>query len=165
MKTNIILKEIKQALKEVRVDELVVEILKADKIVLVGAGRMGLACKAFAMRLNHLGLNASFLGDSNVPRLYNTDLMIIASGSGETQTIYDIAKCLSRMCLITNRPKSRIGSLADVIVELKLPKSTQPMKTLMEQATWIYFDIVVLELMKLLSETNETMTERHTNLE
>ena len=37
-----------------RVDFLVEELIKNKKIVVIGAGRVGLAAKAFAMRLMHL---------------------------------------------------------------------------------------------------------------
>jgi 6-phospho-3-hexuloisomerase len=165
MRVKQILKEINQVFKTADKYQWLAfmnEIIRADNIVVVGAGRMGLTCKGFSMRLNHLGLNASFLGDSNVSK---ADLMIIASGSGETQTIYDLAKKAKKLCLITTNPNSRIGKLAKVIVELNVEDSKQPMKTLMEQSTQIFFDAMVLELMDLLSETNDSMSERHTDLE
>ena len=38
-------------------------ILKAERIFVAGAGRSGLAAKAFAMRLMHLGLPTYVVGD------------------------------------------------------------------------------------------------------
>jgi 6-phospho-3-hexuloisomerase len=57
------------------------------KIVGVGAGRVGYALRAFIMRLNHFGFNASFIGDTNVPALTSDDMLIVASTSGSTPTI------------------------------------------------------------------------------
>ncbi len=183
MKKNIetILKEINSVLinvDEAQVDELVSDIIKANKIIVCGAGRVGMAIRGFGMRLSHLGLNAGTLGDSNVPSIGVGDLLIIASGSGETQTIYDLAliakKNKSRIQLITGNLESRIGKVADACVLIKAPSKTkpvenfisiQPMTTLNEQCLGIFFDAVVLELMNKLNETHETMWKRHSNLE
>jgi len=161
-----------------QVDKLTSRIVSSKKIALVGAGRVGMATRAFAMRLKHLGIDAYMIGDSNVPSIGEGDLLIVSSGSGETQTIYDLAvigknnkACLA---LITGNVDSRIGKLADFIVEIKAPskvksvqgfKSVQPMTTLNEQCLFIFFDAVVLELMKKMKETHETMWPRHSNLE
>lgn len=145
------------------------QILSANNIVVIGAGRMGLMCKAFAMRLNHLGLKGYFLGDSNVPRIGMGDLLIVASSSGETQTIYDLVyiarKTGTAILLITTKPHSRMGRLADSLVEMPTIESNQPMKTEAEHWLMEYFDNLVLELMEKLGETSESMWERHTNLE
>jgi 6-phospho-3-hexuloisomerase len=173
---KLILEEIDNALDKIsgkQVNAFIDEIIRADRIVVVGAGRMGMMSKAFAMRLFHLGFSASFLGDSNIPNIGEDDLLIVASGSGETQTTYDLVRrgSIAKVCLITANPKSRIGKLADVIVKIKAPtklkriKTIQPMTTLMEQCVVIFFDAVVLELMKRVEETHKTMLERHSNLE
>ena len=43
--------------------------------------------------------------------------------------------------------------------------SVQPMGSLFEQSVLLLLDIIVMELMKSLGETNETMKARHANLE
>jgi 6-phospho-3-hexuloisomerase len=140
-----------------------------NNIVVIGAGRMGLACQAFAMRLNHLGLWGYTLGDSNIPRIGRGDLLIVASSSGETQTIYDLVviakKAKAEILLITANPNSRMGKKADGIVKMPTFKSKHPMKTEAEHWLMEYFDKLVLKLMKILGETSESMWERHTNLE
>ncbi|KKQ76363.1 MAG: hypothetical protein US99_C0075G0009 [Candidatus Daviesbacteria bacterium GW2011_GWF2_38_6] len=79
-----------------------------------------------------------------------------------------------KICAITSRPASRIGKLAHLIVNLKAPtkidkdskiKSIQPMTTLNEQCLMIFFDCLVLELMRELNETSQSMWSRHSNLE
>jgi 6-phospho-3-hexuloisomerase len=150
-------------------NDTVDQILNANNIVVAGAGRMGLMCKAFAMRLSHLGLMGYFLGDSNTPRIGKGDLLIVASSSGETQTIYDLVviakKAKAAVLLITMNPVSRMGKKADYIVEMPDIKSKYPMKTGAEHWLMMYFDKLVLKLMKKLDETSESMWERHTNLE
>src|SRR5690242_7825712 len=70
---------------EAQVESLVGALLGARRIVVYGAGRVGMACRGFAMRLGHLGLAAYTLGDSTVPAIGPGDLLLLCSGSGETQ--------------------------------------------------------------------------------
>jgi 6-phospho-3-hexuloisomerase len=130
------------------------------------------------MRLGHLGLRAYTVGDSTVPSIGTGDLFLVASGSGETQTIYDLVVRAKEngaaIALVTGNPGSRMGKLADVIVVLKAPSKTkpidgfqsvQPMTTLNEQCLGIFFDALVLCLMEVMGETHDTMWKRHSNLE
>jgi len=80
----------------------------------------------------------------------------------------------ARLGLITGRRDSRIGRLADVFIEMRVPtkagavqgfSTIQPMTTLNEQALQILFDAMVLRLMTKTGETEETMWNRHSNLE
>ena len=48
-----------------------------SKIVCTGAGRVGLAMRGFAMRLNHLGIDAHVLGETIVPHTGPGDLLIV----------------------------------------------------------------------------------------
>ena len=176
-----ILKEIETVLLKVDSDQvnlLIDEILAADKIVVCGAGRVGMAIRGFGMRLGHLGLKAYTLGDSTVPGIAKGDLLIVASGSGETQTIVDLVSIASRnncrIAAITGNPDSRIGKLANTMVKITAPSKTkavenfisiQPMTTLNEQCLGLLFDAVTLKLMDKMGETHDTMWARHSNLE
>jgi 6-phospho-3-hexuloisomerase len=180
-KIDIILQEIKSVLSQIdenQVGILMDEILKAEKIVVCGAGRVGMAIRGFGMRLGHLGLQAYTLGDSTVPGIGEGDLLIVASGSGETQTIFDLVSIAKRnkssIVAITGNPESRIGLLADSIVKITAPSKTkavdnfisvQPMTTLNEQCLGLFFDAVSLKLMERMGETHDTMWARHSNLE
>jgi 6-phospho-3-hexuloisomerase len=178
---EVILHEVQRvlsALKDAQVKELVDLILTSKNIVLCGAGRVGLASRAFTMRLAHLGLNAFFVGDVNVPAVSKDDLFIVASGSGETQTIFDLLKIAkehgAKTALITGNPDSRMGKLSDVIVEILAPSkvkkiegfsSIQPMTTLNEQCLWIFFDSLVLRLMDETQKGHDEMWKLHSVLE
>ena len=116
------------------------------------------------------------MGDSTVPCIGKNDLLIVASGSGETQTIYDIVKRANengcRICLLTCNPDSRIGKLADHVVVMGASskhdvnrKSVQPMTTLNEQSLMVLYDSIVLLMMDHMGESHESMWERHSNLE
>lgn len=178
---SLILKEITTVIGNVNESEVAVfeeRVLGAPTIVLVGAGRVGMAVRGFAMRLAHLGLNAHMLGDATVPAVGAGDLLVVASGSGETQTIYDLVAIAKKngadVALITGNPESRMGALSDIIVKVQAPSkvkavegfiSVQPMTTLNEQCLGIFFDAVVLDLMEQTGETHDTMWGRHSNLE
>lgn len=184
-KVKSILSEIDRVLSvvdESQVDILVSKIVELDKdsgkIVVCGAGRVGMAIRGFGMRLGHFGYRAFTLGDSTVPGIGKGDLFIVASGSGETQTIFDLVEIAKKngafVALVTGNPESRMGKLADTIVQLQAPSKTkavegftsvQPMTTLNEQCLGIFFDAVVLEIMEKTGETHDTMWERHSNLE
>jgi len=180
-KINKIIEEISLVLKSVdenQIDELIPEILNANTIVVCGAGRVGMAIRGFGMRLGHLGLKAFTLGDSTVPSISEGDLFLVSSGSGETQTIYDLVVIAknnkAKVALITGNPESRMGRLADKIIQIKAPSKTkpvegftsvQPMTTLNEQSLGIFFDALVLKLMDRMGETHDTMWARHSNLE
>lgn len=176
-----ILGEIEKVLGSVspeHVEVLLDELLEAKTIVAVGAGRVGMMTRSFAMRLGHFGLRAFMWGDATVPGIGAGDLLLVSSGSGETQTIYDLVaiakKNGARIALITGNPTSRMAQLADTVVQLSAPSkvkavdgftSIQPMTTLNEQCLLIFFDALVLLLMERLGETHETLWARHSNLE
>ncbi|MDP3989550.1 MAG: 6-phospho-3-hexuloisomerase [bacterium] len=176
-----ILLEIRQvfsAVSDNQVDELIKVLIEAHTIVAIGAGRVGMMTRAFTMRLGHLGIRAYFLGDTTVPHVGKGDVLLTCSGSGETQTIFDLVEIAKRngvhVALITGNRDSRMGRLANTIVEVSAPSKTkgisgfvsiQPMTTLNEQCLGILFDAIVLRMMEDLQETHETMWKRHSNLE
>jgi 6-phospho-3-hexuloisomerase len=176
-----ILTEIRIALSDIdesEVNALGNAIFKAHNIVGIGAGRVGMAMKAFIMRLGHMGFKAWFLGDTTVPGLKKNDLLLVASGSGETKTILDLVEISHnnkiKIALITGNRNSSMARLAETIVVLNAPsatkeahgiKSIQPMTTLNEQSLGIFFDAVVLMMMEGLDENHESMWNRHSNLE
>ena len=82
MKTSIkaILDNIKNAeefLDEKAIDEFEEIIINSKNIFVTGAGRSGLAAKAFAMRLMHLGLSAYVVGETISPAIYEDDCICL----------------------------------------------------------------------------------------
>lgn len=181
LKINEIINEITKVLDEVNqteVDQFILAICKANKIVVCGAGRVGYAIRGFGMRLGHMGLSAYAIGDTTVPNISEDDLLIVASGSGETQTIFDLVTIAKKnnaaIAVVTSNVNSRIGQLADSVVKINAPSKTkyvgdfvsiQPMTTLNEQCLGLFFDAVVLQLMENMHQTHESMWARHSNLE
>jgi 6-phospho-3-hexuloisomerase len=158
--------------------QLVEAIFVAKRIVVHGSGRMGIMSSAFAMRLAQLGFKSHVIGEPTTPALGKDDLLILSSSSGDTQMVYNTAVLAKDNCvqiaLITARPDSRIGRLANIIVKLPLPNklsssgvppSIQPMTTLSEQSLMLFFDMLVLLIMNASGQTDEDLWKRHFNLE
>ena len=154
------------------------EIVGAEKIVCVGAGRVGLALAGFAKRLRHLGKDAFWIHDMTLPRMGESDLMIIGSGSGETESIVGFGRIAKReglrIALVTSSPSSRLKEIADVSVTLPAPRlsivgtqstSIQPMTTLFEQCCQVYLDATVLHLMEIMGLSGDQMGALHSGIE
>lgn len=155
-------------------------LIKKDdtKVICIGAGRVGLAMRGFAMRLGHLGLNAYFLGDTTVPHTGPGDLMLVGSGSGSTASILRVAEVAKEkgltIGLVTATAHSPLSEIAKAKVVLATPSknsvndaqtSVQPMTTLFEQTLSLFLDATVLDLMVKFNETSDTMVMRHNVIE
>jgi len=149
----------------------------ARGVFCTGQGRSGLMIKAFAMRLVHLGLNAWAVGEVTTPAIGPRDLLIAASGSGETRTTLAIMEAAqergAQTCAITAHPQSPIARAADLVLEIRTPitgpagprASAQPPGSLFEQSLLAVCDAMVMVLMHRLGTTEEEMRARHTKLE
>jgi 6-phospho-3-hexuloisomerase len=157
---------------------LIDAIVAARRIAIYGAGREGLQMDGLAMRLHHLGLDVSVVGDMNVPPLSAGDLLLVSSGPGASN-IGDALIAVAReagakIAVVTAQPGARTPSRADVVFHIPAQTmaddrggevSVLPMGSLFETAQMVLFEIIVLALRDRLGETPETMRARHTNLE
>ncbi len=176
-----IVQEIQTILERIdqkQITELMEEILQAKMIVTCGAGRMGMMAKAFTMRLSHLGLTAYHIQDCNTPAIGKGDLLIASSGSGETKTICVLVEAAkkngARVALLTTRSVSSMARLADTITLMPAPSkiledrnvaSIQPMTSLTEQSSLLFFDTLILLLMQQMGQTHDMLKMRHSILE
>lgn len=99
-----ILKELQDAtfkIEEEQIENVLKLIAPDKKIFLTGKGRSGLAAKGFANRLMHLGFQAYVIGEISTPHTKAGDLLIITSGSGETDALVSIAKKSQRIWTIS----------------------------------------------------------------
>ena len=171
-KYSLVLKELSSLVDKIDEQEfntLVDSIITAGHVFLAGAGRSGQMINAFANRLMHLGLSVSVVGEISAPHSRKNDLMIVGSGSGETQRLINQVKIAKNngvyIALITAAPDSTLATLADYVLTIPAGPSAQPMASLFEQASLLTYDSMVLALMANLNETNETMKERHADIE
>ena len=154
-------------------------LLTKERIFLAGVGRTGLVIKSFAMRLMHLGLKVYVVGDINTPSINKNDLLIVGSGSGETETlvtITDKAKSLGvTIVLFTSNRSSKIAKQSRIVLAINSPspklknnhgnKSIQPMGSLFEQSLMIILDSCILYLTKIMDMESTKMFVKHANLE
>lgn len=159
-------------------EKLVNGILEAKKVFVAGAGRSGFMAKSFAMRMMHMGIDAYLPGETVTPNFEEGDMIIFASGSGETKSLVSMAEKAKSLggtvAVLTIFPDSTIGKLADMTV--KLPgspkdqsegdyKTIQPMGSLFEQTLLLFCDAVILRFMEKKGLDTNKMYGRHANLE
>jgi len=176
-----ILGQIQGSLQGVSFSELgalVAEIERAPRVFCLGAGRSGILLQAFCMRLCHLGFEAYMAGGLPCPPVGADDLIIVASGSGETRSVSAVLEqgrsAGARVALFTARRSGARSMAADVVVIIPAPsglvnhehpQNLQPMRTLFEQAFFLLCEAIVcwLKIKKGIGE--EEMAQRHANLE
>lgn len=180
-KCGIITDEIKAVLQRVKAEEvdiLINEILRAEKVFLIAVGRVFLSLQCFGKRLNHLGVNVHVVGSIAEKAITERDLLLVASGSGESivpRAIAEKAKKLNaRIGIITAAPVSTIRSMADFAVRLPCPtktntpdivQSAQPMSTLFDQSLHIFGDAVAMLIQERKALRSEDLWKNHANLE
>lgn len=176
-----IIGEIKAALENADCsskDLLVTGLINSKRVFIAGSGRTGLIIKTFAVRLAHLGINVSPIGDTILPPIKKGDLLLIASASGNGASLTGIAKKAlaagADVFLITASANSVIANLCGNFLTINAPTketlnsnsiSAQPMGSLFEQSLLILLDSLVLVLMERLDVTAKEMYNRHANLE
>ncbi len=182
------IRDAEEYLVEEDIENFIEIITTADNIFVTGAGRSGLAAKAFAMRLMHLGLSSYVVGETISPAINAGDCILAISGSGETNTIVTAAKISkkrgAKVLALTSYPESSLGQLADGIIHVKgrtkvevddenyLKRqikgnytSLTPLGTAFELTSLVFLDGLVSELMEAMGKTEEDLKNRHTVLE
>ena len=148
-------------------EQLAAEIQKANRVFVAGAGRSGMMARCY------------MVGEVVTPSIAAGDLLVIASGSGETASLVSMAKKAKSLgasvATVTIYPQATIGTLSDAVVAIHAPtsksaidtgvQSVQPMGSLFEQSLLICLDYVILILMEKRQITGEEMFARHANLE
>ena len=180
--------EAEEYLVEEDIAKFIEIITTADNIFVTGAGRSGLAAKAFAMRLMHLGLSSYVVGETISPAINAGDCILAISGSGETNTIVTAAKISkkrgAKVLALTSYPESSLGQIADGIIHVKgrtkvevddenyLKRqikgnytSLTPLGTAFELTSLVFLDGLVSELMEAMGKTEQDLKSRHTVLE
>ncbi len=156
---------------------------KNSRFLGYSAGRMGIGLRTFIMRLNHLGIDAHWYTDNSIPKFNKNDVFMCCSNSGETKTVRTILdifkdKAGGFAVSVVGNDKSYIAENSDIVLKFKTVNggmnskdsenkmaSIQPMTTACEQSMMIFFDIVVLKLMKMMNITVDDMKNKHTNIE
>jgi 6-phospho-3-hexuloisomerase len=165
---------------ETGVEALVEEIERAERVFVAGAGRSKLMVRAFCMRLMQMGKPCHVLGETATPAFGTGDLLLVASGSGATDSLVLLAskakkRLGGRIALITATPGSPLTEVADTVIVISAPawtapatagtRSIQPLGTVYEQSLLLALDILVMILMERQGVPVSAMQARHANLE
>ena len=116
-----ILGEYRQVFERVNQDNMrafIDEVKAHDRIFLIGVGREGMATRAFAMRLMHMGKEIHWIWDDTTPSIGEGDLLIATLGDGR----------IGHINYICERAKEA-GAMIYVVVEETIPESQQSRNT------------------------------------
>lgn len=176
-----ILSEIKDTLltlTEKEVDQFVEKILSSKRVFVAGLGRSGILVRAFAMRLMQMGFTTYVVGETTTPSIGAGDLLVVISGSGETQHSYfilnDAKEARAYTYLITAHQASRIWDIAQGKIRIPGPtklsslnkvENEQFIGSLFEQGAFIFLESVIHQLRTKIKMNSEEIMIRHTNLE
>lgn len=181
VESQTILEELRSALEGIpssKVDKLLKEIgeIGESRVFVHGTGRTGLMLRAFAMRLMQLGYTAYVVGETTTPALAMGDVLIVASASGETESVVFAATRAGRdgvrVVSITGTKDGRLSSVVEPLVLLETGSkyeesrmSVQPLGSLFEQTLLLFLDACILRASCKTCEGNQAMARRHASLE
>lgn len=154
-------------------------IASAQSQLLYGCGREGLQMRGLAMRLYHLGLNASMVADMAAPPLGKDDLFIVSAGPGELSTVTALTQVAKRdnakVLFFTATPNAPLIDVADHTVfipaqtmandQQSQKRSILPMGSIYEGSMFVLFEMMILKLQDKMSVNTNDMRARHTNME
>jgi 3-hexulose-6-phosphate synthase/6-phospho-3-hexuloisomerase len=147
---------------------------RSSRIFIAGAGRSGLIAKFFSMRLMHGGYEVYVVGEIVTPSISRGDLLIVISGSGETETMMAFTKRAKEqgatIALISTKSSSSIGDLSDVVFQIGSPEQYRkvvgmPMGTTFELSTLLLLEATISHVIHTKKIPEEQMRIRHANLE
>ncbi|MGA2641499.1 MAG: SIS domain-containing protein [Spirochaetia bacterium] len=180
-KWQLILNELHTALNAVdeeQAERLVDAVLAAEKVFTIGVGRVFLSLQAFVKRLNHLGIPSWHVGAINEPAITPRDLLIVASGSGESAIPVAIARIArqhgAHIAHIGSNAGSSLAPLSEVFVRIpvktKLARpdeipSAQIMSSLFEQCVLLLLDGIALRIAERKHLAIGSFRAFHANLE
>ena len=158
------------------INQYIKYLCRAEKVFFIGVGRVKLSLEAAVKRLSHLGIHCVMVGDLTEPPITDKDLLVVASGSGESIIPYQISmkakKYGAELFHITSNVNSSIGSLTKNHLVINAPNknsvnnaSIQPMSTLFEQSLYIFHDIVAIMIMNEKQINMSELYSSHANLE
>ena len=122
----------------------------------------------------HGGYDVSVVGEIVTPSIKSGDLLIIISGSGETEQLIAFTKNAqkigAKIVLISAKSDSTIGDLADGVFqigknELYGKVLGMPMGTVFELSTLLFLEATISHIIHEKGIPEEIMRERHANLE
>lgn len=161
-------------------------ILGAEKVFVYGAGRSGLVARAFGMQLMHLGKNVYVIGETINPSAGVSDVIVIVSGSGETDSVVNLANIAKnnnvKVVAVTATKECRLTEVATLVlpIDVKIEKQiehnylarqltykdiTSSHSTFFEISALVFLESFIEELLYQTGKTSKDLAKRHANLE
>lgn len=148
------------------------QVLEGHKrVFFYAAGRSGLMLRALAMRMAQMGKCVYVAGETVTPAIEAGDLLMLASASGNTQSVCRYARIArdvgADLFVISAAETSALAQIHAPDVLLPAPSkdqagaSGQVMGSLFEQSLLLFGDSVVM----LLAKDTQGMRRMHANLE
>lgn len=169
-----------EKLDQANMREFIDTVKSHDRIFLIGVGREGMATRAFAMRLMHMGKEIHWIWDDTTPGICPGDLVIATLGDGKIGHINYICERAKEagavIYVVTGSPSgSTAKNIADKVFFVPatvyrgtddVVPSFQPMGNLFEQCLLIIFDIIIMTIVQETPGLSfEKMSNRHRNVE
>ena len=152
-------------------DDIANQIVQADKVYCYGCGRSGMSLQTFSMRIMHLGKKSYYVHDTCVPPIGENDLLIAASGSGNTKSTLAVVECATHVnaktILITGNNNSEIAKIAGSIIYIPIDEfeSIQYQGNCYDEAQFILQDTIIYKARNILNLSRADMDQNHTNIE
>ncbi len=187
------IEEVARSVDQNQVECFLTEILRAERVFVVGAGRSGFVAKSFAMRLMHLGFTSYVVGETVTPAFHKNDTLVAFSGSGKTKSIVEACETTRQIggniCLITGTKQSRLCDIATCVVYLTTDEESchtgpdqfylrqlrgehrstscpsTPLGTLFETSAMIFADSIISALIELKHCSIDEIMKRYTNMQ
>lgn len=147
---------------------------QAKRIFVAGAGRSRLVGSFLAMRLMHAGYQVSMVGEIVTPSLAAGDVLMVISGSGETEQLVAFARRAqaigAEVVLISSRTESTLAELASQVFQVGSSTAYRavqgmPMGTVFELSTLCFLEALIAHIICEKGISEEEMKVRHANLE
>ena len=156
--------------------DLAAAVCAAPRIFVTGQGRSGLVMRMMAVRLAHLGLAVTVVGETIMPPVQPGDLLIACSGSGATTITCAVAEQARQagatVAVMTAVATSSLAQSADLVVYVDAPPkpghqarrpSAQYEGSLFEQVTMLLGEALFLHLRA--DRDTQQLWSHHSNLE
>ena len=168
-----IIDEYKYALEAIdneSIELLAAKITKARRVFLAATGRTRCVTEMFAMRLAQAEITAYMVGEVTTPAIAEDDLLICASGSGETtglMTLIQKAKTFNPIIFgITATPRSTLTKLSDYALLLPSPEhNTQILGNYNETCLLFILDQVIESILCSTNKPVSDLRANHANIE
>ena len=169
------LKKIIAQVDQKEIDKLKKMIYNSERLFFAGTGRSMLMIKGVAMRFMQFGFEVYIVGETNTPSFKQNDLLIAASGSGETKStilyVKNAKKQGGKTAVLTAAKNSTIAQYSDQIIEIPINKlflkeeKLNPGGSYFEETILLLGDSLIVNIAAEKNISTEKLFERHANLE